>query len=182
VQRLADQLNSLANTIRESCGDLDNAIELQERSLTLYARIGSDRGCAMVQCDLAWVLADMGELPEARNQFERSLATRTRIGDAQGEGQSVNGLGRVDRMEGDYDSAIARHEEARDMFDQIGDELRVAESLELLGVAHRAGGDDVAGRRLIRRADKVRAQIGAPRPPSALVDVEGEPPRELVEA
>jgi predicted ATPase len=182
VQRLADQLNSLANTIRESCGDLDNAIELQERSLTLYARIGSDRGCAMVQCDLAWVLADMGELPEARKQFERSLATRTRIGDAQGEGQSVNGLGRVDRMEGDYDSAIARHEEARDMFDQIGDELRVAESLELLGVAHRAGGDDVAGRRLIRRADKVRAQIGAPRPPSALVDVEGEPPRELVEA
>jgi tetratricopeptide (TPR) repeat protein len=172
--RLADRLNTLGNVYRERAadpGDLDEAASLQDRSFRVFSRLGSRRGCAMVQSDLAYVLMDQGDYAGARTQFTESLREREMIGDTQGEGQSLNGLGALDRREERYESAIARHSRALELFDRSGDRLRTAESLELLGLAHLyCGHEEGDGSRA--RGLALREAMGAPRTPSLIAIVE----------
>ena len=173
--RLADRLNTLGNIERERAvdrDDLDEAAGLQDRSFRVYSRLGSRRGCAMVQSDLAYVLMDQRDYAGARKEFTRSLAERLATGDVQGEGQSLNGLGALDRREGRYESAIARHKRALELFDHMGDRLRTAESLELLGLANLYSRHGERGHELLDRAAALRDAMGAPRPPSLIAVVE----------
>jgi predicted ATPase len=170
--RLADQLNTLANTIREEAGDLDDAEDLQLESFGLFTRIGSERGCAMAQCDLAYILADEGLLDDARTHLERSLAVRTRLEDAQGRGQSLTGLGRVERRLGHTEAAIALHEEALALFEGMSDELRVAETQEALAEARLHSGAVEEGLAALHVADAIRDATGAPRPPAMRAELD----------
>jgi non-specific serine/threonine protein kinase len=170
--RLADQLNTLANTIREEGGDLDEAEDLQLESFGLFTRIGSERGCAMAQCDLAYILADEGLLDDARTHLERSLAVRTRLGDAQGRGQSLTGLGRIERRLGRPQVAIALHTEALALFEGMNDQLRVAETQEALAEARLHAGAVEEGLASLHEADAIRDATGAPRPPAMQTEID----------
>jgi predicted ATPase len=175
LPRLADRLNTLGNVVRERAvdrADLDEAATLQDRSFRVYSRLGSRRGCAMVQSDLAYVLMDREDYAGARAEFMRALTERRAIDDPQGIGQSLNGLGALDRRQGRYKSAIARHNRALELFDRMGDRLRTAESLELLGLANLYAGHGKRGHELLDRGLALREAMGAPRPPSLVAVVE----------
>jgi tetratricopeptide (TPR) repeat protein len=170
--RLADQLNSRGNVIRESAGDLAEAEDLQQESFAFYTRIGSERGCAMAQCDLAYILADRGRLDEARAHMGLSLDARRRLQDAQGKGQSLNGLGRIERRRGQLTTAIKLHEEALELFEGMSDRLRCAETREQLGMAWLRAGEAAKAQALLNAAEQVREAVGAPRPPALRAELD----------
>ena len=180
--RFADRLNTIANAIRESRGDLDQAVALQEQSLAIYRRLGDLRGGAMAQCDLAYALLDKRESADrVRVLFEDSRETREAIKDKQGVAQSLNGLGHLEREVGRPGRAIRRHAVALELFEGMGDRLRVAETLEALALAEIARGHGRKGHARLERAEAERDRFGASRPPAFTAalerTLESRPPR-----
>ncbi len=163
----AMHINNLGNTLREEGKEPEEARQLEEESLTIFTRLGSEWGIAMAACDLGLVLLDQGRRDEARQYLAHSLEMRERLKEPQGVAQSQNGLARIDRLEGDLETAENRSRSALLTFDEIGDPLRAAESLEALALVAGASQRPRRAARLFAAAASVRGKTGAVVPPAA---------------
>jgi predicted ATPase len=161
----AMHLNNLANVLREHAERPDEGRELQEESLMIFTRLGSEWGIAMAACDLGFVLLDLGETEDAGAYLASSLALRERLEEPQGVGESLNGLARFERLQGDLEAAEEHCRKALSIFDDIGDRRRAAESLEGLAMVAAASERPRRAVRLYEAATRVREKTGAVLPP-----------------
>ena len=162
---LSATLNNLGNVFNEQ-GDYPTARRLFEESLALKQELGDRWGMAHCLSNLGLVACHQDDLPGARAFFDEGLAIRRDIGDRAGIALSLNNLGHVAIERGDGAAARAHFVESLTIERELGDRWGMAFSLEGLAGAGAAAGDAIAAARLWGAAERLRADIGAPLPPT----------------
>jgi tetratricopeptide (TPR) repeat protein len=99
---------------------------------------------------------------QAIDCFKQALALFRELGDRTGEAEALNGVGEIMLGAGRPQEARAGHAAALTLASQTGDAYERARAHAGLGAALSACGDVTIGKRHLRRALDVYAEIGAP--------------------
>jgi predicted ATPase/DNA-binding SARP family transcriptional activator/Tfp pilus assembly protein PilF len=146
-------------------GQYERASAWYAESLALRQRMGDKRGIAVTLNHLGHIVYRAGDYARAAAYHEESLALQRELVDRAGVTDSLVGLGRVALARADYAQAQRHFEAGLAMRRDLGDRAGVAECLEQLAeVAARDGGARRAAV-LLGRAQALRDEVGAPRPP-----------------
>jgi len=122
-----------AANLAECQGDLEAAVELNERALALRRRIGDAGEVARSLNNLGNVYQRLGELERARALHEEGLAVQRPLGNLVDVAHALNNLGAIAGRQGRIDEARAFFEESLALKRQIGDRSAVARTLNNLG-------------------------------------------------
>ena len=159
-------LSNLA-VVAESEGDFDLARQLNERALTVRESVG-DRWAISVSLNNLGMIAQLQhDFVAAHEFFERSMQLAADVGDrwivAVGHHNLANafrGLGRFDVAAAEFVAALAAYED-------YADRWSLALLVEDVALLAAAVGRNEAAVELVAAADRVRAELDAPRPPAA---------------
>ena len=130
IGKLAETIDEVSNATSVSLsslgdvhrirGELDEAVEMHEKSLALNTELGFKGGVANDYANLGNVHSIRGELDEAVEMYEKSLALDTELGDKEGMANQYSNLGNVHRIRGELDEAVEMHEKALALFIELG--------------------------------------------------------------
>jgi tetratricopeptide (TPR) repeat protein len=131
-------LLSLASTLAAN-GRRVEAAERCDAALTLFERLGQDRGLAQACNNRAKIHALLREWDAAEALFLRALDLRERIGYRRGVALTLQGLGRVAAARGDLERAESYFERSRTSLENEGDgyDASWSQALRALAVAGR---------------------------------------------
>lgn len=110
----ARRILGLAYYWRDLPGDLDKALDQQNKALELERKIGDTWGIAQSLNNLAIIYKKQGKLDEAIKCHIDNLENRERLGDVRGKGQTYYNLGRIypDKAIGSYKNALESYKKA----------------------------------------------------------------------
>ena len=147
--------HNLLGTIDRLRGNLDEAAEHFQESLTLYQQIGNLQGQALAQNSLANALFDLGRWSEADGYYHRAGQIFSQLGNVYNGLLVDNNLGGIALNQGRLDDALLFYRRALRSLEQIGGSLWVMGALNLnLGATHvRRGETAVAFEHLERARD-----------------------------
>jgi tetratricopeptide (TPR) repeat protein len=143
-------------------GDHPAAEHFEQRSLSLYEKLGDKSGVAAALNALAVSARDRGDYSAAQNSFERSLACWRMLPDQSAIARCLHNLANVVKVRGDYPRAQEALREAADIFEALGEHTGAAWSINQQGDIARAQGDMTAARRLYQRALSAFREAGDP--------------------
>ena len=133
-QRL--QANSLAGLgdIDLIDGNLDDAINKYQQSLTIARNIDDEKGQANLLQQLANIyLYYYRDLNRAWNYNEQSLEIKRNIGDQIGEGNSIGFKGSIFLARDNYDKALKHFNQSLPIIKKVGNESGIASTLTNIG-------------------------------------------------
>jgi DNA-binding SARP family transcriptional activator/tetratricopeptide (TPR) repeat protein len=110
-------------------GQLSSAVDLYERALAGYLRIGDVRGQANARYEIGRIKHVNGDSAAAAGLLEQALADYRRTGDEQGEVNALRELGRVRQVSGQEQAAFGLLQEALPLYRRLGDNLGEANTL-----------------------------------------------------
>jgi tetratricopeptide (TPR) repeat protein len=116
---MAQTWGNLGNVYQRK-GEWDRAIEMYERSLETFERVGDVHGMAQTWGNLGNVYQRKGEWDRAIEVYERSLETKERVGDIHGMAQTWGNLGYLYEAQGDKDRAAEYAARAYGVFAHLG--------------------------------------------------------------
>lgn len=87
-------------------GELDQAIQMHEKSLTIETELGRKEGMASQYGHLGIVHLIRGEIDQGAQMLEKSLAINTELGHKEGMANQYGNLGNMHQIRGDLDQAI----------------------------------------------------------------------------
>ena len=125
-------------------GRWEEAVELVERSLQTFLKIGDEMNGTIAAINLAGFLSDQGRLEEAEPLFRRSLELRRATGNPLKIADGANELGRFAARIGKFDEARTLLTEARELGAAEGDEIEILTSGVWLAECHVLEGDAAA--------------------------------------
>jgi len=134
-------LNRLARIHRQR-GEDARAVQLLERSLTLFRSAADLRGVASCLDDLAQVMRLRGDLEAALHAAEEALEIRRQHADVRGESVSLMTLGGIEYARGQIAAAQSLFENACEIRESIGDRPGVMQVYNALGVVSFDRGDN----------------------------------------
>jgi len=110
----ARRILGLAYNWRDLPGDLDKALDQQNKALELEEKIGDTWGIAQSLNNLAIIYKKQGKLDEAIKRHMDNLEKRERLGDMRGKGQTYYNLGRIypDKAIESYKNALESYKKA----------------------------------------------------------------------
>jgi predicted ATPase/DNA-binding SARP family transcriptional activator/tetratricopeptide (TPR) repeat protein len=162
---IAGSLNNLGNVAYEQA-DFPAARAFFAESLAIMRELGHRGGIAAALGNLGVVAKKQGDDKAAWALYEESLSIQRELGDRWGIATSLQGLGSVAHDQGDYHGARALHEECGAIMRELGDRGGIATALEALAPALAALGSPGRAARLFGTAERLREEIGVPRPPN----------------
>ncbi|MCK5827919.1 tetratricopeptide repeat protein [Candidatus Bipolaricaulota bacterium] len=123
--------------LRYDLGELDEAMELNLRALSIYRGIGDPYGKARATNNLANIHSDRGDVRLAKQMYEKALAAFRTISDLHGEAAALNNIGicclQTERIRPRH--ALRCFEEARKVYIGMGDPEDLGIVLNNLGEA-----------------------------------------------
>jgi adenylate cyclase len=156
---LAEAFKQLGN-IPLHTGDPHEAIDLFERSRTIYERLEDLVGIAMARLNLGTTYGRMGRWDECLVELQASLSHFERIGDLWHQAVVRNNLGELHRLLNDLPRAIRSYEEALAISAQVGDAAGVALAYTGAGIARVEAGDIVRGKADLLEAESRFSALG----------------------
>ena len=145
--------HNLLGTIDRLRGNLDEAAEHFQESLTLYQQIGNLQGQALAQNSLANALFDLGRWSEADGYYQRSGQIFSQLGNVYNRLLVDNNLGGIALNQGRLDEALLFYRRALRSLEQIGGSLWVMGALNLnLGATHVRRGETAVAFEHLERA------------------------------
>jgi len=142
---LAEGLKQLGNIPLHS-GDPHEAVELFQRSRTIYQRLEDLAGIAMARLNLGTAYGRLGRWEDCLAELNASLTLFERIGDQWHIAIVHNNLGELYRESGDLQRSIASFERALAICKEVGYAAGVANALAGLGSARVESGAIEQGR------------------------------------
>ncbi len=122
-----------AGILAREQGDLTQAWDYLEESLTIRRTIGDAVGSAQCLNNLGLVASSQGDFTRALALLQEALALYREAGDGLGEGNVLNNLGIVAREQGAFDQAAALYTESMELLRAFGEQRGVANTLHNLG-------------------------------------------------
>lgn len=153
--------------------DCDRATELLHEALSLYRRLGDERGTALALGALGSVAISRGNYEAARERFAQSLNIFRELNLKEGVANVLLNLGTVLWRGGEHAQATALLSESLALQREMGDRGGIARCLEGLAEVACAQGDYERAVKLFGAAEALREQIGAPLPPTDRTHYEG---------
>ncbi|GAA2975422.1 hypothetical protein [Actinokineospora diospyrosa] len=132
--------------IAHADGQLQDAVGLYLRALTVNEQHDHQRGAALVLCCLGYALAGLGDDASAAGYFARATRAAASIGDNTCRAQALVGLGETRARQCQFGRAIAEMTEGLEALDPAALALRV-DVVEKLGEVTLMAGDRSAARR-----------------------------------
>ncbi len=160
--------------IARAWGDLDTAHSLYERWVLLAHELVQGPLDPHVGFSLARLALDRREAGKARALLQECHVAFQQSGEQNGIALCYLYLGRVAQLEGDLDSARARYSLALPMFMEMNDRWAVALSLDAWADLAAARGAPLRAARLLGAANRLREQLGTPRPPIEQGEYDGK--------
>lgn len=155
--RILQNLGILAN-VR---GDWTGAREHYVRSLSAFACVGDDKGCAIAWHNLGMICADQGLWDEADGHYAKSLEAARRLRDVHLEALCLLNRSEVFVARQRYEDARESAEAALRIFDQLGARLDKADAYKVIGVVYRETGRTALAESRLRNAIEFAAENGS---------------------
>jgi len=153
-------------------GDPRRALTFAEESVSLFRELSDRRGTATSLRLIGEALQYLGELERAQRAAEESLALFRELGDRWAIGYALRLLAGIAAARREYADAHAWYTESFALHRDQGDRLGIIKSLEgLAGVLEGTGRTERAAR-VLGHAERLRAEIGAPRTPQEAAGVD----------
>jgi predicted ATPase/class 3 adenylate cyclase len=130
-----------AGLLARARGDYEEASELLEENLSLYAELGDDVGRAETIKDRANIEIDRGNTEAGGKLYEDALVIFREMRNVAGIAQVLNNLGVVAQASGNPELALERYRESWALLNDLGDKQGLARSLMNQGSANRDAGD-----------------------------------------
>ena len=145
LQQLADPCSQMANLtiLGKSChalGQIERAIELFEKALTISCEIGDCLSKGQLIGHLGNVYRDQGQFEQAIEFHQQALATAREVGHRSEEGRQLGHLGNDYLGLGQFEQAVVTYEGARAIACEVGDSRGEGVWLSNLGNAYLALG------------------------------------------
>eukprot|EP00968_Pinguiococcus_pyrenoidosus_P024376 scaffold4629_cov138-Pinguiococcus_pyrenoidosus.AAC.2 len=132
------------NDAGEACrvvGNLRQALEYYEASLSIDRATGDQHGQAATLNNLGIVYEALGELPRAIELYEQSLAIKRETNNRPGQAGTLNNLGNVYQALGELPRAIELYEQSLAIKRETNNRPGQADTLNNLGEAYRLLGE-----------------------------------------
>jgi tetratricopeptide (TPR) repeat protein/KaiC/GvpD/RAD55 family RecA-like ATPase len=122
-------------------GELDQALENHQRSLSIKKELGDRSGVADSLNNLGLVYLSKGELDNALDYYQRSLKIKEELGDKDGFATILNNLGNIHQSKGELDHALNCYQRSLKIKEEIGKKQDITTALINLGATYRLKGD-----------------------------------------
>jgi non-specific serine/threonine protein kinase len=158
---------NLFNLARNSYfeGDFKTSRRLNEELVDTARTLGDSGLLVGSIINLAGVCTDLKDFTAARVLYSESLQLCGKIGDGSREAISYVGFGELLVATGEYATALEMLAKGLERVAQLNDKRTVAIAMDFLGFACRGLRQERQAARLWGTADKIRSEIGSPRPP-----------------
>ena len=164
---IAMALNNMGMlTLRQ--GDYAPARRLYEEGLTGYTELGDRRGIAVSWNNLGMVTYEQKDYMSSRSFFEKSLVLQQEVGDQGSIANALNNLGSVAYQQRECAYARTLYKESLVVYRQIADRQGMVIALGGLAALSAATGAALVAAYLWGAEERLREEIGAPRPSSDL--------------
>ncbi|MEO0867825.1 MAG: CHAT domain-containing tetratricopeptide repeat protein, partial [Cyanobacteria bacterium J06642_11] len=139
-QQQARVLGNLAVAYYET-GQYSQALETNQRALTLFQELGQTAAVGKVQSNLGNVYEALGDYASAIDMYESSREIARQVGNQQAEGVSVANLGYLYSLQGDQETALVLYRESLAIATTLGDREGESHRLLNMGIAYHAQGN-----------------------------------------
>lgn len=154
-------------------GELTRARELHAEALRIRRELGDRRGIATSLQQIARVAMAQQDGAGAAILLEESLSLRVELGDKPGIAQCQLIHALLSQQRGDPEEARAYIEGALQAFQQTGHRRGTASALQAAGLLEMKAGKPGVAQELLRRAEAIREEIGAPLHPVERAELAG---------
>jgi adenylate cyclase len=144
----------------EQTGQIDKAIDYNNRSLALAEKSGSKKDQAVVLNNLAAIYKDLGRIDEALKMHQRSLKIRTTMGDKSGISTSYNNIGLIYAGQGRIAEALDFYSRALKLEEELNNDEGISTLLLNIGSVYRDQGDHEKAFEYFDRSRKLNEQTG----------------------
>lgn len=155
----------------EFTGDYRSALEINDRALELRRSINDRRGIAIGEMNAGYFRRLVGELQDASAHLETALAVSREIGDPAMVGHAQATLAAIYRALGDNPAAAAQFAAALRWQRELDDRRAISLTLEDVAVLLGQAVDPALGFKLLGATEALRNALGAPRPPTLVVEL-----------
>jgi tetratricopeptide (TPR) repeat protein len=155
----AQALNAAGSLAREQ-GDLDQAEQLLEQSLTLKRQIGVPAGIAASLVNLGTVAMNRMQFDKASAMFNEALGIYTELNDRSSAAVCLGNLANLARDQGRYEEASDLYLRCIEIFEECNDTEQLAAALLNISIATTATGRLEAAEGYCRRAAALFAELG----------------------
>lgn len=146
-------------------GDYEGARALYEAGLALAPTVGDLGMVSLIHNNLGNAYCMLGDHPRGHRHHAEALELRRQIGDVHGTAQSLANMGTDAQLRGDLETAARCWRECLPLHLRLGDQEGTAARLDDFAWLAESEGRALDAARLWGAADRLRAAIGAPRPP-----------------
>jgi tetratricopeptide (TPR) repeat protein len=133
-------------------GNLDEARDCFERSLSISQRIGDPAGEAAALNNIGAILERQGSYSDARDHYERSLAIREQLGMEGDIAETLNNVAGVLYREERWDEALKVFQRALDMYSLLSDRDGQARTWLNIGASYEQLGHDEEAQQSYQRS------------------------------
>ncbi len=141
-------------------GDLEAAEEMFRSALSIYERLGRQKGIGNQYGNLASLYRNRGELVQAEEMYKKSLAIAGAIGHLEGMAIDYGNLGILHRMRGELDRAEEMHHRALCINKDLGRKEGMASDHGNLGNLYRMKGDRALAEEMYAKALALNEELG----------------------
>lgn len=114
-------------------GEMESAIDLAEKSYSIYKNEGDEQGAALTLVELGDIFRMRSDLIKSKEHLEHALELFHKLQDLSGMGSAYALLGNVFLLTSDFSKSTDYYIKAIDIFTQTGEEERLAGTLSNLG-------------------------------------------------
>jgi tetratricopeptide (TPR) repeat protein len=122
-------------------GELDQALEYFESSLTISEELGDKAGMGKAFNNIGLIYESKGNLDPAIKYYTESLLIHEKTGDKRQISAVLNNLGNLYHKKGEHDQALEYQQRSLSMKEEIGDYNAIALSLINIGVNYELKGE-----------------------------------------
>ena len=149
-------------------GDFASAEVLHEESLAIARELGNRVGVVASLANLGIASDEQGDTAAARARFGECLAISRELGDQHAIAMTLHRLAMIHSRERDHAAAKVLYVESLMILRDLGLRGRIVYSLEELGTVTAALGSPVRAARMWGAEERLREEIGLPKPPDEL--------------
>jgi adenylate cyclase len=144
----------------EQTGQIDKAIDYNNRSLALAEKTDSKKDQAVVLNNLAAIYKDLGRIDEALQMHHRSLRIRIAMDDKSGISTSYNNIGLICAGQGRIAQALDYYSKALKIEEELKNDEGISTLLLNIGSVYRDQGDHDKAFEYFDRSRKLNEQSG----------------------
>jgi predicted ATPase len=142
-------------------GEYERAVELQQKSQSLFEEREDKRGVAAMHHQLGMLAQDQGDYVEAARLYQQSLEIKQELGNKNGVAISLGQLGKLSRSQGQMKEALGYFLRAFVIFEELHAPYRLLALKEIASVRDAVGEEQFAVwlRELSTEAERISALL-----------------------